>query len=114
LLIFKKKLINVKDLNNEELIEKIDCGVMCINRWPLKYESYKDLISYEILYFHNYYNKTNIYRESVIIFYKEINKINHIRINYRYLYNLFIKEYNNKSVYNFIKKYYSEFDPYKI
>jgi hypothetical protein len=110
LLTFEEKYINVKILNNEKLIEIIDCGFISVKVWPIKYELYKDILSYKILYFHNYYNMIEKDKPSVTLFYKINGVFNSEMITYKDLYALFIKEYNNKSVYNFIKKYYAKFN----
>jgi hypothetical protein len=105
---FIEKVVDVKILNNDLLINNIDCGYMNIKLWPLKRESYKDILNEEIIYFHQYiYNKkSNI---QVVIFYKQNNKFTYKNISYRELYNLFIIEFKKSSVLEFIKKYYKDF-----
>jgi hypothetical protein len=110
LLYIKEEIINVNILNNEELIQKIDCGYIDLKVWPISYETYKDFIPHKVLYFHTYYNITNDNnKKSILLFYQIDGIFNSERISYNELYNLFIKEYNLNSVSNFIKYYFKNF-----
>lgn len=106
----KYKNINVSILNNERLIEKIDCGRMEIKLWPMSFDYYKDFLNYNIKYFHCYYSD-NINDKYVILFYKnEKSIINYKEITYKELYDLFIREFNKESIIKFIKYYYKNDD----
>lgn len=83
---------------------------MYIKDWPVKYHYYKDKIPYNINYFHCFINIKNEDSQKVILFYFQNDKINHIKITYKELYDLLIKEYNSDSVYKFIKNYYKKFN----
>lgn len=78
--------------------------------WPVKYDYYKDKIPYNINYFHCFINIKNEDSQKVILFYYKNDKINHIKITYKELYDLLLKEYNSESVYKFIKNYYKKFN----
>lgn len=97
--------IKVSILNNELLNEKIDSGWMNIKIWPLKYDTYKDFLQYEIKYFHCYYCN-NINNKSAVLFYDINNEITYREITYKDLYYLLVKEYNKESVLSFINCYY--------
>lgn len=110
LLSFDSKIIKVDTLNNEDLLEKIDCKYLCIKIWPLQFESYKNIIPYRIHFFHNYYNLTeDVNKKSVILFYKINGNFNSKKISYKELYDLFIIEYNSTSVFKNIKYYFKNF-----
>lgn len=108
---FAYKNVNVKTLNNDDLIINVDCGNIDIKLWPLNnYEMYKDFTPSKIIYFHNYYNIEKEDTKKVILFYKMENKFNFKKITYKELYDLLIKEYSSGSVYEFIKYYYKNFN----
>lgn len=110
LLSFDNEIIKIDTLNNKELSEKIDCGYLSIRKWPLRFESYKNIIQYNIHFFHNYYNLTeDANKKCVILFYKINGNFNSKSISYKELYDLFIIEYNSTSVLKYIKYYFKNF-----
>lgn len=109
----KEIIIDSKKLNNKTLIENTNGINISIKIWPLDYENYKEILNLEIIYFHCYINREKEDKPKVLLFYKKDNNFSNIIITYKELYNILIKEYNSKSVYDFIIYYYNNFIIYQ-
>jgi hypothetical protein len=105
------KYIDTKYIEKQNFEHIFSEELFGLKIFPFEYIINKNNIKYKILYFHCFINKDAKDTPKVNLFYNEKDKLKHIIIKYKELYDILINIYNKKSVLEFIKKYYKKFNP---